>query len=61
MFETDQCSYHIENRWIKSKCRSWANIKEVVAELGEVWLELTGGKNDEKRLDPRHILQVQPT
>lgn len=61
MFETDRCSYHIENRWTKSKGRSWANMKEVVAELGEVRLELAGGKNDEKRLGPGRISQVQPT
>ena len=30
MFETDQYSYSVENRGIKSKDRSWVNMKEVV-------------------------------
>lgn len=51
MFDTYQCSYHIENKWIKSKGRSQVNTKEVVAEVGDVWLDLAGSRNDEKGLD----------
>lgn len=41
---------------MKDKGRSWENIKEIIAVIGDGWL---GG--DEKRLDPGYILQVQPT
>ena len=46
----------------KGQGRSWENIKEVMAVIGDGRVGWSGGSGrDKKRSGPGYILQVQPT